>query len=161
MSVASSVPVNGAAPAFARAIRQAMDRYPDFYVRGARLSQVLVTPREDVKQQIAMYEHGTRNLYVYPGVGSMLQKAMGHELAHACDDNFGFPHFFSSTPEWLKIHADATYFDIDKYRDEPLEYFADMLTKWFLLGPQKLATTNPNEVTFMSTFVLPALQKTF
>jgi hypothetical protein len=35
------------------------------------------------------------------------------------------------------------------------------VTKIFLLGPDKLATTNPKEVQFITTFVFPTLQKEF
>lgn len=154
-------PIVGGLPAFQRALRSAVEKYPPWFVRAARIKRYIVSSRPDVQQQIAMYEHGTRDLYVYPGVGSLLQKAIGHELGHAVDDNFGLPHFFTSTPEWQKIHAEQPHFDIDKYRDEPLEYFADCVTKVFMLGPDKLRTTNPKEVTFITSWVLPTLQKEF
>lgn len=154
-------PIIGGTPEFQRAIRTAVRKYPDWFVRSARLSRIIISTREDVKQQIAMYEHGTRDFYVWPGVGDLLQKAVGHELAHACDDNFGKPHFFTSTPEWQRIHRNQSHFDIPKYRDEPLEYFADMVTKLFLLGPARLSTTNPAEVTFITSWVFPTLRKEF
>lgn len=139
----------------------ALEAFPDWYVKAARLSRVEVTNRPDVRAQVAMYEHGSRCLYVYPGVGDLLLKAIGHELAHGADDNFGNPHWFSSTPEWAAIHAAQPYFDIEKYRDEPLEYFADMFVKLWLLGSEKLSTTNPQEVTFLTTWVIPTLQQEF
>ena len=151
----------GASPAFERQIRSAIERYPSWFVKAARLARVIVSSREDVKNQIAMYEHGTRDLYVYPGIGGLLQKAIGHELAHAVDDNFGLPHFFTSTPEWQLIHRNQSHFDIPKYRDEALEYFADCVTKLFMLGSTKLSMTNPAEVTFITTWVFPTLQKEF
>lgn len=153
--------VIGGTPAVQRAIRTAIGKYPAWYVRGARIKRVIVSTREDVKAQIAMYEHGTRDLYVWPGVGDLLQKAIGHELAHAVDDLYDKHHFFTSTPEWQRIHAEQPHFDIPKYRDEPLEYFADMVTKLFLLGPEKLNTTHHNEVTFILSWVFPTLQKEF
>jgi hypothetical protein len=156
-----SFEVIGGTPVFERLIRSAIEKYPSWCVNAARISRVIVSNRPDIKSQIAMFEHGTRDLYVWPGVGDLLQKAIGHELGHAIDDNFGHPHFFTSTAEWLKIHAAQSYFDIDKYRDEPLEYFADCFTKLFLLGPQKFATTNPMETKFITSWVIPTLQKEF
>jgi len=114
-----------------------------------------------VKSQLAMYEHGSRILWIWPGLGSVLQKAIGHELAHGVDDNFGHPHYFTSVPEWRQIHRNQSHFDLPKYRDEPLEYFADMVTKLFLLGPARLNITNPAEVRFITTWVFPTLQKEF
>jgi len=152
---------DGGSASLRTAIRTAILRYPSWFARGARLSKVIVTDRPDVRDQVAMYEHGTRHLYVSPDVGTLLQKAIGHELAHGCDDNFGRPHFFTSTPEWQRIHRAQPHFDIPKYRDEPLEYFADMVTKIFLLGPERLKTTNPAEVTFITTWVFPTLMKEF
>lgn len=155
------IPIKGATLKFERAIRDALSKYPEWFVRAARIDHIEVSNAPDVKAQIAVYEHGSRKLSVWPGVGSMLQKALGHELFHAVDDNFNNPHFFTSTPEWKKIHADAGHFDIGKYATEALEYFADMGTKLFLLGPAKLRTTNPMEVQFITSWVIPTLQKAF
>ena len=155
------IPIEGATVVFERLIRAALDRYPKWYVNAARVAKIVISNSPDVKANIAQMEHGSRILYVWPGIGDLLQKALGHELAHGCDDNFGSPHYFSSTPEWIRIHREQAYFDIDKYRDEPLEYLADMCTKLFLLGPQKLSITNPNEVTFISTWMFPTLMKEF
>lgn len=154
-------PIVGGSPAIQRAIRAAFSRYPGWFTRAARIKRVVISTREDVKAQIAMYEHGSRDLFVWPGVGDLLQKAIGHELAHACDDLYDKLHYFTSTPEWQRIHAAQPHFDIPKYRDEPLEYFADMVTKIFMLGPVKLSTTNPNEVTFITSWFFPTLQKEF
>ncbi len=161
MSAVIDFPIVGGSAVFQRAIRTAIGKYPPWYVRASRLSRVVVSTREDVKEQIAMYEHGSRDLFVWPGIGDLLQKAIGHELAHAVDDNFEKDHFFTSTPEWQRIHRNQSHFDIPKYRDEPLEYFADMVTKLFLLGPARLNTTNPAEVTFILSWVWPVLQKEF
>lgn len=155
------IPIHGAPLTTERLIRAAVDRYPTWYVKAARVSKIVMSNRPDVREQIAMYEHGSRNLYVCPTVGDLLQKAMGHELAHGVDDNFGSPHYFTSTPEWRHIHQLQGYFDIPKYRDEALEYFADMVTKLFLVGPTKLAITNPLEVQFITSWVFPTLQKEF
>jgi len=155
------IKIEGALPAFERLIRGALAKYPDWFVNAARVAKIVVSNRPEVKAQIAQMEHGTRILYVWPGVGDLLQKAIGHELAHGCDDNFGSPHYFTSTPEWIRIHRNQACFDLPKYREEPLEYFADMVTKLFLLGPTKLATTNPDEVKFITTFTWPLLMKEF
>lgn len=144
-----------------RRIRLALDSFPSWYVKAARISGYEVTRRADVKDQIAMYEHGSRKIYVYDKVGDILRKAIGHELAHGCDDVFGNPHFFSSTPEWIRIHKNQGHFDIPKYSVEPLEYLADQIVKVFIYGPQKMALTNPDEVKFITTWVFPTLQREF
>lgn len=160
-ATASSIEVIGGTTTFQRLVRGAIEKYPAWFVRSARISKVIITNRPDIREQIAAYEHGVRTLSVWPGVGDMLQKAIGHELAHAVDDNFDQPHFFTSTPEWQKIHKQASSFDLPKYEAEPLEYFADIVTKLFLLGPQRLQTTNPRETTFVTSWVFPLLQKEF
>ena len=93
-------------------------------------------------------------------MGDVLLKAIGHELAHALDDNFGAPHYFSSRVDWERIHRNQSYFDIPKYAEEPLEYFADMVVKYMMLGPTKLSTTNPDEVAYIEN-VFAALHKEF
>ena len=155
------IPIEGASPTFERLIRSALAAYPSWYLNAARISKIVISTRPEVKAQIAQYTHETRVMYVWPGIGAMLQKAIGHELAHGCDDNFESPHYFTSTPEWVRIHREQAYFDIPKYREEPLEYFADVFTKLFMIGAPKLAITQPNEVTYLTTFVIPILQKEF
>ena len=155
------IPIEGASPVFEKLIRGVLARYPAWFVNAARIAKIVISTRPEVKAQIAQYHHESRILYVWPGIGDLLQKALGHELAHGCDDNFGSPHYFTSTPEWLRIHRDQAYFDLPKYAAEPLEYFADVFTKLFMLGSRKLSVTQPNEVTFLTTFVIPLLQKEF
>ena len=155
------IPILGGTASYKKAIRAAFAKYPGWYVRAARVSKVEVTRDPEVREQVAVYEHDTRILHIYDGVGSLLQKAIGHELAHGCDDNFGCPHYFTATAEWNRIHREQPHFDIAKYRDEPLEYFADMVTKMFLVGPDKLRITNGREVTFILGWVFPLLQKEF
>lgn len=155
------IPVVGANPTMARLIRGSLAKYPGFFVRAARLNRIIVSNRPDVRAQIAMYEHGTRDLYVWVGVGDILHKAVGHELGHAVDDIFDVGHYFTGSLEWQKIHRNQSHFDLPKYQEEALEYFADMVTKVFILGPQKLATTNPDEVRFITTWVFPTLMKEF
>jgi hypothetical protein len=122
---------------------------------------VIVSTREDVKRQIAVYEHGSRNVYVSPGIGGLLQKALGHEMAHGVDDIFGSPHYFAGTPEWQSIHRRQSNFDIQKYADEPLEFFADMVVKNLLIGRTKMSITNPDETNYIWTAVFPILAENF
>lgn len=155
------IEIVGAAPAFARLLRSTLASYPAWYVNAARISKVVVTSHPDVRSQLASYQHDSRILYVYPGIGSVLQKAIGHELAHGIDDNFGAPHYFSSSGVWLALHRGRAHFDSAKYAHEALEYFADMFVKFCLLGPTKLSTTHPAEVQFFTHAVIPLLQKEF
>lgn len=165
MGAGGSTDVRGGSPTFQRLVRGALDKYPSWLVRAARLSHVEVTNRADVRAQIAMYEHGSRVLYVWPGVGEMLLKAVGHELWHGADDRTGLsenhPHFFSMQPAWTLIHRDQPFFDIEKYEREPLEYFADQGVKLLLLGAPKLMTTNGREVNFFTSWVVPMLEQEF
>lgn len=160
-AIATDIPIIGGSLPAERNVRQCLGRYPTWFVRAARVSRIIFSNAPEVRDQIAMFEHGTRDLYMWQGVGVLMQKALGHELFHAVDDNFGADHFFTSTPEWIRIHREQSHFDIPKYGEQPLEYFADMGTKCFLLGPDKLRTTNPNEVTYITSFVFPTLQKEF
>lgn len=144
---------------YERKIRIALGFYPTWLVQAARINYIEITSREDVREQVAMYEHDSRILYVYSSIGDLLLKAIGHELSHACDDIFGMYHYFSTTTKWQMIHRNQGFFDIQKYRDESLEYFADMMVKYFMLGEQRLFTTNPNEVNFIRNTVLPTLYK--
>lgn len=160
MAVAGTVPVKGANVPFTRAIREALGRYPDWFLRAARVKEVVVTDRPDVREQVAMMEHGSRILYVSPGVGGLLVKAVGHECWHGADDDpmgDGNPHYFSSSDAWRKIHRFQPHFDISKYRDEPLEFLADMGAKLFLLGPAKLEATNRLEVEYLTRVAIPTL----
>lgn len=152
------VKIAGANQDVERKIRIALNFYPSWYIAAARIKKVELTSNPEVKAQIAMYEHGSRILYMSREVGDLILKAVGHELAHACDDIFGDKHYFSSMANWSMIHRNQGFFDIQKYRDEPLEYFADMMVKYFLLGEERLFTTNPNEVNFIRNVVFPALQ---
>lgn len=156
---ASSISIDGATVVYEKRIRTILDALPAWYVRAANLARVVVTNRPDVRQQVAMFEHGSRILWITPGVGDMLRKAIAHECAHGIDDNEGQHHRFSSTDEWKRIHANQSHFEIQKYEDEPLEYFADMVAKVMLLGAEKMRTTNPDEVSYVTTWVFPTLQK--
>ena len=156
-----SIPIVGASPSMARAIRMALNALPGWFVRAARISKVIVENTPKTRDQLAVYEHGVRTLSILPTIGNLLLKAVAHELGHGVDDNFGSPHFFSTSQEWIRIHKSQGHFDIPKYRDEPLEYLSDMIAKLFLLGPQKLRITNSREVTFLTGYVFPMLSKEF
>ena len=156
------IPVVGATPGLERAIRTTLASLPPWFVRAARVARIEVSNRPEVRAQIAQYAHGTRVLDVSPTVGDVLRKALYHELAHGIDDmGEEAPHYFTSTPEWSRIHAEQMYFDIPKYAEQPLEYFADQIAKFLMLGPDKHFTTHPKESTFIGTWVVPTLTQAF
>jgi len=134
--------------------------YPRWVHNAARISHIEVTRDQSVRSQIAHYEHGSRKLRVFEGIGrQLLNRAIGHELVHGLDDNYGSPHFFSATDEWRQIHRDQGHFDIQKYADEPLEYFADMFQKYLAFGHEKLALTHPAEAMFFAGYVEPVVRQ--
>jgi hypothetical protein len=156
------IPIYGADPRYATALYGALGALPPWYVAAGRLSRVVVTPDPDVRRNIAMYAHGAREIRVAPGVGSVLQKALAHEIGHAIDDwaeEAGNPHVFSTTEAWVGIHRNQTHFDLPTYRADPREHFADMMAKAILVGVQKLALAAPREAAYLSGFVFPALQQ--
>jgi len=155
------VPVVGGTAALQRAVRGVLNSYPAWLLRAARLSRVTISSSPEVRAQVAVYNHGSREMDVSADVGGLMRKAVGHELAHAIDDNFGHPHHFTSTPEWRRIHREQPFFDLPKYRDEPLEYFADMMVKFLMMGGAKLRHTNPKELAFITSWVVPSLLAEF
>ena len=154
------IEVVGGNAALQKRIREAVARFPAWFVRAARVTRFEVSDSPEVRDQIAVYQHGSRVIYVWSKVGGLLQRAVGHEMGHAIDDNFDQPHAFSSQADWIQIHKNQSNFDLPKYAEIPLEYFADMVTKYFMYGPQKLSTTNPQEVVFISN-VFSILQEEF
>lgn len=147
---------------YARTIREVVGALPAWYVRAARVSRIEVSSAPEVRDQVAMYEHGSRRVRVAPGIGKdFLTRALAHELGHGCDDYSDHPHFFSSADAWQRIHAMQMSFDHPKYGVEALEYFADIFSKIILRGTTRLAVTNPYEVKFFSEWVIPTLQKEF
>ncbi len=159
--IPQTIPIVGAHPTFERRLRAVLARMPPMYLRAGRVTRLEASGAENVRKSIAVYSHGSRVVQVWPGVGDILDRALFHEWAHAVDDNFDQPHYFSATEEWMRIHRDQTNFDLQHYRDEALEYFADMMAKYFLIGPAKLGMTRPNEVTFIASWVLPTLENAF
>jgi hypothetical protein len=129
--------------------------YPKWFAQSARISSIQVTG--SVKDQIAQYETGTRKIYLIPNAGTMLMKAVGHELAHGADDNFGNLHYFSSNSMWTVIHKNGRHFDLPKYADEQSEYFADMLVKCLMFGVDRIAMTQPAEAAYIAKKVIPLL----
>lgn len=154
------IEVSGGTPALQKRVREAVSRYPAWFVRAARVSRFEISDAPEVRDQLAVYQHGTRIVYVWSKIGGLLQKALGHELAHAIDDNFDQPHAFSGVSDWQQLHRNQSNFDIPKYGEIPLEYFADIVTKYFMYGPQKLSTTHPSEVVFINN-VFKILQEEF
>lgn len=135
-------------------------KIPSDLLRKARITSYKVSDRPEVVAQVAMFEHGTRILYIAPNVQrSLITKALLHETGHAIDDWLGVPHYFSSQTAWRTIHRNCSYFDIPKYRDEPLEYFSDVWAKYWLWGTDVLRVTKPDEVRFIELSVIPVLRK--
>lgn len=151
-----------AAVTYEKSIREALRRFPPWILSAARVSSISVAGGEYMRQVLALYEHGSRSIKVYPGLSrDLLVRAIGHEIMHAVDDNFDHPHVFSYQPGWLQLHRDRGYFEIPKYRDEPLEFFADIASKYFLLGRDRLQITYPEEVYYLETSVFPILRENF
>lgn len=156
------IPINSAAAGYERAIREVLESLPRWYVRAARVSRIEVSSAPEVRDQIAMYEHGSRRMRITPGVGkALLRRAISHELGHGCDDYLEQPHYFSGSDAWIKIHRIQSFFDHPKYAEQALEYFADMLSKVITQDVSRLAATNPYEVRFFTEWVIPTLQKEF
>ena len=148
--------------ALAKAVDASIRRCPPWLVKSARLDRVLVSSRPEIRAQQATFEHGSRTLYISDQIPQgLIERAVVHELAHAADDNFGSPHYFSSKWEWKRIHQQAQFFDIPKYAQESLEYFADMVAKYVLVGPVKLSISCSHEVQFVEQYVIPVLRKEF
>ena len=148
--------------AYEKLIREAINRFPPWILSAAHVRDISVAGGEYMRQVLAMYEHGSRSIKVYSGLPrDLLVQAIGHEIMHAVDDNFDHPHIFSSQPNWLQLHRDRGYFTISKYREEPLEFFADIASKYFLLGRNRLQITHPEEVHFLETVVFPVLRENF
>lgn len=155
------VEIKGADPRYERQIREVLSRLPSWYVKAARINLIRVSRRADVMEQMAMYEHEGRVLYLAPNAGAALTKALTHELAHGCDDIFDTPHYFSTQPAWVAAHQHQPHFPLPKYRDEALEHFADVVAKAFLWAPQKLQIYYPAEAQFIYGEVFPVLMREF
>lgn len=154
------IPVYGANIAYERRIHDMVGGFPPWYTAAAKVRIFTVTPDPVVREQIAMYRHGTRDVLVSPGIGDILRRALAHELAHGFDDQTeinGNPHVFSTCGDWIAIHRAQPYFELPKYRDDPREYFADMASKTVLLGVKKMSISNPRETAFIGGLVFPAL----
>ena len=152
------IEVRGAEPGYEAHIRRVLSSLPAWYVQSARVSRFVVNTSREVREQMAMYRHGTRDVLLAPAAGNLLQRALAHELAHGCDDEGpANPHRWSRTPDWMGIWKTASTYEIPKYRDEPQEYFADQLSKVVLLGAEKLQLSCPRETQYMVRVVLPVL----
>lgn len=155
------VRISGAKPEYERKIREILEELPAWYVRAASISKILVTSKPEVRSQIARYQHEYRSIEVAPRVGGLLRKALVHELAHGIDDRPGNPHFFSTRPEFVSAHQRQGNFPIQKYADEALEHFADVVAKAILWPPPKLRIYYPEEANFIYGTVFPKLESEF
>ena len=153
--------VVGAVPVYERRIRTILQRLPDWYTVPARVSEIRISNAPEIQTQVAMYRHKTRDVLVTPSTGTILERALAHEFGHAVDD--GEPnesaHRFSRSDEWMSVWNHADGFEITKYRDEPQEYFADMVSKAILLGESKLQSSHPREGSFITRVVVPTLRR--
>jgi hypothetical protein len=148
-------------PNLERLVRKALDSVPDFVIKAARIARVESSTREDVVQQLAMFEHGSRKLFISPKIPTGIAvKAVIHEMGHAIDDNPQHPHYYSSSDAWGVIHRDQPYFDIPKYGAEPLEYFADCFAKYFVMSREANMIARPKETQYIE-LVLQDLEQRF
>ncbi len=152
---------------YERDIRTTLRVLPKWLVRAARLSKVEVSSDAVVIEQTAMYQHGSRVLRVAPRLGvPQLRQAIAHELGHGVDDTLGIqgfdhPHYFSSTEVWFRLHRGQAYFEFPKYAEYPLEYFADCVAKFALLGKDKFSITHPREAIYIASWVVPTVNRFF
>lgn len=155
------IPIVGAGPKFEKEVRTALRVLPSWLVQGGRISRVSVTRDPVVVEQVSMYQHGTRALLVTDGLATTaLRQSMSHELGHGIDDllhvpGYDHPHYFSSTDVWFKLHRGQSSFEFPKYAEKPLEYFADCVAKFCLLGKDRFSLTHPRETTYIESWVLP------
>lgn len=154
----------GAESRYERHLRGVLINLPSWYVSAARLSCIRVVRSPEVASQVAIYSHGSRDIKVAPGVGHLLERCLAHEIAHGIDDDAptGSAHRFSRSPEWMAVWKNATNFELPKYRDEPQEYFADMLSKYILSVSgsrtgNSLQHSHPREFQFILRHVVPVL----
>lgn len=81
-----------------------LKQLPPYLFRAARIQNIVISERPRASNEMAQYEHGTRNIYVLPGLNAdQIRKAMFHEIAHAIDDNFGVGHYFGESPAWAYL----------------------------------------------------------
>jgi len=81
-----------------------LKQLPPYLFRAARIQNIVISERPRASNEMAQYEHGTRNIYVLPGLNAdQIRKAMFHEIAHAIDDNFSVGHYFGESPAWAHL----------------------------------------------------------
>ena len=121
--------VESAVLGYERLIHAILRQLPPHIRYAAQLGRVIVTSRLRSAGQLAAYEHGTRNLYVSPGISRpQLKKALYHEVAHALDDNFGVGHYFGESPHWVFLSKALT-------SDGPVEAFAAHMSEHLTNAP--------------------------
>lgn len=162
----NQIPVSALDPRYEKAIRTSLRVMPVWLIQGARISKVVATGDPAVREQVSMYQHGTRILFVSEGLGvQALRQSMGHELGHGIDDlsdmpePLKHPHYFSSTEVWFRIHRSRSSFEFPKYAEKPLEYFADCVAKFSLLGKDRFSATHPREAIYINSWVVPLINQ--
>lgn len=107
-----------------------LTQLPPYIIKAARVSAIIVSERPRASNEMAQYEHGTRNIYVLPNLQpEMLKKAMYHEIAHALDDNFGVGHYFGESPAWatLSKQLNPEYPTIEMFAEHMGQHLQDQV----------------------------------
>lgn len=150
-------PVLGASPPYEARIRAVLAAVPPWYLAAARIARVMISTAPEVASMTASFQHGSRDILLYPNVGDLLTRALVHELGHGVDDSGENVHRFSVTPGWIAVHRAQQFFDLPKYRSDPREYFADAIAKAIMLGTKRFSLSAPREAMFLATNVFPLL----
>lgn len=153
------IPVIGGSESEQANIRRILSEMPPWYLAGGRVSEIRIADDPEVREQRALYSHGTRDVKVAPRVGGLLRRALFHEWAHAIDDwaeEYGNPHVFSATQEWITIHRLVSAVEIRKYGSDMREHFADAVSLVFL--DQSYSRSHPREYRFVTGVVFPWIQ---
>jgi len=153
------ISITGGSPDYHRAIRASLRWFPSWYVRASGVVSVEVNASEVVRKETAIYSHTSKAITLSPNLGvHTLRQALAHELAHGVDDQSdtrNHPHYFSASDVWLKLHAQQSSFDLEKQRNQPVEYFAAQLAKHVTMGSDRFRARYPEEYVFFSTWVVP------
>lgn len=159
VAIAEAVRVVGPSLQYERAIRSALRRYPQWVLVCASVSRVEVVATAELREESAAYFSSDRAVRIYPGLADpSLTLSLGRALFCAADDTGEQPPAFSTDAAWLLLHKDQANFSMPKYAEQPLAYFADVATKYHLLGREKLRITHPEEVVYLEDRVFPRLK---
>ena len=130
--------IENAPPYYEGLIARTISQLPRHFVRAARVAQIIITRKPAAENEVAQYEHGTRNIYLLPSLTPIrLKRSLIHELAHAVDDNFGVLHYWGESPHWIKLHHSLGAVGVPE-----VESFAEMMMQ-FLLNPVRFRRTSP------------------